>query len=151
TIARCLMLSSILRVSSRPVSGRRLTEDATIMSKRTHIRAATLLGVSLAALGVSAPAMADTQPANESGQSENTIIVTARVREQNLQDTPLAITAVNAAMLEARSQTNISEITNQAPSVTLKAQGTAYGASMSASIRGVGQYDFNPALEPGVG
>lgn len=121
------------------------------MSKRTHIRAATLLGVSLAVLGASAPAMAETQPADEAVQPENTIIVTAQFREQNLQDTPLAITAVNSAMLEARSQTNISEITNQAPSVTLKAQGTAYGASMSASIRGVGQYDFNPALEPGVG
>src|SRR5690606_18536888 len=71
--------------------------------------------------------------------------------EQNLQDTPLAITAVNAEMLEARSQTNITQVAAQAPSVTLKPQGTAFGPSMTASIRGIGQYDFNPALEPGVG
>src|SRR5690606_34639162 len=51
----------------------------------------------------------------------------------------------------ARSQTNISQVAAQAPSVTLKPQGTAYGPSMTASIRGIGQYDFNPALEPGVG
>src|SRR6478736_1428274 len=81
----------------------------------------------------------------------DTIVVTAQFREQNLQDTPLAITAVNAAMLEARSQTNISEVANQAPSVTLKPQGAAYGPSLGANIRGVGQFDFNPALEPGVG
>ena len=59
------------------------------------------------------------------GQTE--IIVTAQFREQRLQDTPIAITAVNAEMLNARSQTNISEITAQAPSVTLKPQGTLAG------------------------
>jgi iron complex outermembrane receptor protein len=79
------------------------------------------------------------------------IVVTAQFREQNLQDTPLAITAVSSEMLEARSQTNVAEVAAQAPSVTLKPQGTAYGPSMTASIRGIGQYDFNPALEPGVG
>jgi iron complex outermembrane receptor protein len=79
------------------------------------------------------------------------ILVTAQFREQNLQDTPLAITAVNSAMLEARSQTDISQVANQAPSVTLKPQGAAFGPSLAANIRGVGQYDFNPALEPGVG
>ncbi|MEO6151628.1 MAG: TonB-dependent receptor [Croceibacterium sp.] len=79
------------------------------------------------------------------------IVVTAQFREQNLQDTPLAITAVNAALLEARSQTDISQVANQAPSVTLKPQGAAFGPALGANIRGVGQFDFNPALEPGVG
>ena len=79
------------------------------------------------------------------------IVVTAQFREQDVQNTPLAITAVSGAMLEARSQTNIAQVANQAPSVTLKPQGAAFGPSMAASIRGVGQYDFNPALEPGVG
>jgi iron complex outermembrane receptor protein len=79
------------------------------------------------------------------------IVVTAEFRERNLQQTPLAITAVTAAMLEARSQTNLSQIANQAPSVTLKSQSPAFGPSMGANIRGVGQFDFNPAFEPGVG
>ncbi len=79
------------------------------------------------------------------------IIVTAQFRSQKLQDTPLAITAVSAAMLEARSQTNISEVAAQAPSVTLKSNSASYGPSLAANIRGVGQFDFHPALEPGVG
>nr|WP_299594809.1 TonB-dependent receptor [Sphingomonas bacterium] len=99
------------------------------------------------------PSAANAAPAaaapNASGVEE--IVVTAQFREQNLQDTPIAITAVSGAMLEARSQTNISQVANQAPSVTLKPQGSQYGASLSANIRGVGQFDFNPALEPGVG
>jgi iron complex outermembrane receptor protein len=79
------------------------------------------------------------------------ILVTAQFREQNLQDTPIAITAVSSAMLEARSQTSIQDVANQAPSVTLKQQGATFGPSLGASIRGVGQFDFNPAVEPGVG
>ncbi|HMA10559.1 MAG TPA: TonB-dependent receptor [Steroidobacteraceae bacterium] len=79
------------------------------------------------------------------------VVVTAQFREQNLQTTPLSITAVSGELLELRSQTNIAEVASQAPNVTLKPQGAAYGPSLGASIRGVGQFDFNPALEPGVG
>lgn len=98
------------------------------------------------------PAFAQDNDA-EAGTSSgnNTIVVTAQFREQALQDTPIAITAVNSEMLEARSQTNITEVANQAPSVTLRPATGAFGNSMSASIRGFGQIDFNPQLEPGVG
>jgi iron complex outermembrane receptor protein len=131
---------------------------------RVRTRTSLVLGASIAAMALASPALAqstDPQPAGDqtaqpaapttaaAGGSE--IVVTAQFREQKLQDTPLAITAVNAAMLEARSQTNIAEVAAQAPSVSLKPQGAAFGPSLAASIRGVGQYDFNPALEPGVG
>jgi iron complex outermembrane receptor protein len=89
--------------------------------------------------------------AAEDVQTLDEIVVTAQFRQQNLQDTPLAITAVTAELMEARSQTNISDITNQAPSVTLKQQSAMFGPAIAAYIRGVGAADFNPALEPGVG
>src|SRR5690606_1206163 len=79
------------------------------------------------------------------------VIVTAGFRQANVQATPIAITAVTSAMLEARSQTNIFEVAAQAPNVTLKPGGAAIGPSMVAFIRGIGQTDFNYALEPGVG
>src|SRR6478609_5837509 len=66
------------------------------------------------------------------------IVVTAQFREQNVQDTPLAITAISGEMLEARSQTNIVEVAAQAPSVTLKAQAPMFGPAIAAYIRGVG-------------
>ncbi|MBN8819656.1 MAG: TonB-dependent receptor [Sphingomonas sp.] len=107
------------------------------------------------ALALLAPGAALAQATDATPQTAaadtDTIVVTAQFRSQNLQDTPLAITAVNAAMLEARSQTSIQDVANQAPSVTLKPQGAAYGPALGANIRGVGQFDFNPALEPGVG
>lgn len=79
------------------------------------------------------------------------IVVTAQFREQNLQQTPLAITAMNAETMEARSQTSINQVAAQAPNVSLAPRGAAYGPSMAITIRGVGQTDFNPAYEPGVG
>jgi iron complex outermembrane receptor protein len=89
--------------------------------------------------------------AQDEGGALEEIIVTAEFREANVQDTPIAITAVSADMLEARSQTNVFEIANQAPNVTLKPGGAAIGPAMIAFIRGIGQTDFNYALEPGVG
>jgi iron complex outermembrane recepter protein len=79
------------------------------------------------------------------------IIVTAEFREANVQDTPVAITAVNADMLEARSQTNLAQITAQVPNVSLRPAGSAFGSALVAFIRGIGQTDFNPSVEPGVG
>ena len=79
------------------------------------------------------------------------IIVTATFRETNVQDTPIAITAVNAEMLDARSQTNLAQITAQAPNVSLRPAGSAFGNALVAFIRGIGQTDFNPSVEPGVG
>jgi len=111
--------------------------------------AISALSVSSSILALAAcPANAQDQ---ESEQSDNTIVVTAQFREQALQDTPIAITAVNAEMLEARSQTELTEVANQAPSVALRPSGADFGPSISASIRGIGQIDFSPLLEPGVG
>ena len=102
-------------------------------------------------------ARAQTTPAaaNNSGAASSDllqeVVVTAQFRTQRLQDAPIAITAVNAAMLEARGDVNLVDVSNQAPNVNLRETGGAFGPGMSAYIRGVGQADFDPALEPGVG
>ena len=88
----------------------------------------------------------------EAGQPDiNDIVVTAQFRETRLQDTPIAITAVNAALLDARGQTSIADIASQSPNVTLRPQPQNGGSGLIAFIRGVGQTDFNYALDPGVG
>jgi hypothetical protein len=77
------------------------------------------------------------------------IVVTAQFRSQKLQDVPIAITAVNSAMLEQRGATNIADIGASAPNVTLRPAAASFGPSVVAYIRGVGQRDTNFALEPG--
>lgn len=91
------------------------------------------------------------QQQQESAGPIETVVVTTQFRSENVQDVPVAITAVNAEMLEARSQTNIVQVAAQAPNVQLSAWGQGGGSAMLAFIRGVGQVDFNYALEPGVG
>src|SRR6202000_481722 len=83
--------------------------------------------------------------------SLETVTVTAQFRTENLQQTPLAITAITASMLEARSQTSLQDVTAQAPNVILQQNGAGGGLSMRAQIRGIGQTDFDPAVDPGVG
>ncbi|WP_160486839.1 TonB-dependent receptor [Aurantiacibacter rhizosphaerae] len=111
-----------------------------------------------ASFALAAACIATTAHAQDAGDSEvreeeqrNVIVVTAQFREQALQDTPIAITAVTSELLEARSQTELVEVAQQAPSVVLRNSTSAFGNSISASIRGLGQIDFNPQLEPGVG
>jgi iron complex outermembrane receptor protein len=106
---------------------------------------ASLLGISFAVGLVNA----QEQETGAQGTLEE-IIVTAEFRESSLQETPLAITAITGDMLDARAQTNLYEVANQAPNVTLKRGGQAR-SGMLAFIRGVGQYDFIAAVEPGVG
>lgn len=79
-----------------------------------------------------------------------TVIVTAEFRETDVQDTPIAITAISGEMLEARAQVNVFQVAAQAPNVTLTPGGQGR-SGMMASIRGIGQVDFIAALEPGVG
>jgi len=79
------------------------------------------------------------------------VIVTAEFREKELQDTPLAITAISGDMLEARNQVSVEQLTMQIPNVSLRPGNATYGSSLTAYIRGIGQTDFNPSVEAGVG
>jgi iron complex outermembrane receptor protein len=94
---------------------------------------------------------ANTASGDTASNPADEIVVTATFRETKLQDTPIAITAVNSAMLEARGQTNIAQVAAEAPNVTLRPQPQNGGSGLIAFIRGVGQVDFNYALDPGVG
>jgi len=109
----------------------------------------------LAVIAITGQAMAaDQTTAADQGTSGNTleeVIVTAQFRQQNLQDTPVAITAVTADMMEQRGQTSLHDLAQQAPGATLVETGGAFGPGMTATIRGIGQADFDPAFAPGVG
>jgi iron complex outermembrane receptor protein len=83
--------------------------------------------------------------------SQEIVIVTAQFREENLQDTPIAITAVTEDMMRERSMELISDVARIAPNVALAPAPGPFGSSMNAFIRGIGQDDFEFSREPGVG
>jgi len=81
------------------------------------------------------------------------IQVTARKREESLQEAPLSVTAFSGASLEARGIENISEVGSVTPNLTYQNSPGAGGSSSVASvyIRGVGQRDFLGTIDNGVG
>lgn len=100
---------------------------------------------------VATQANAQTAPVDTSGLEE--ITVTARKRSENLQDTPISITAFSANDLEARGYLNIGGLQDAAPNLSITTSSPISGSSNSASvfIRGIGQIDFTPNTNPGVG
>lgn len=76
------------------------------------------------------------------------VLVTAQKREQNLQDVPIAISAVNEELLE---QTGVNTITEVIPMVA-GLSGADYGlATNTWAIRGIGSNDWTIGSEPSVG
>ena len=87
---------------------------------------------------------------NRSNTGLEDIVVTATRQATNLQRTPIAITAVTAQGLEQRSFTSIADVAAIVPNASFTNANAAYGRAVQAYIRGIGQYDFNLAFEPGV-
>lgn len=88
----------------------------------------------------------------EADQEIGEIVVTARKREESLQDTPIAISAFSGATLAERNVVAIDRLSQFTPSLQLYSSPTNSGVSNAAAyIRGVGQNDFSPGLDPGVG
>ncbi|PCI52489.1 MAG: hypothetical protein COB36_14940 [Alphaproteobacteria bacterium] len=87
----------------------------------------------------------------ESFQLEE-ITVTARKREESLQDAPVSVTAFSVSGLEKRGITNIGNIAAYTPNVDINNGKGASGSTTAAVfIRGVGQNDFIFPTDPGVG
>ena len=114
-------------------------------------RAGRLAGASSLALIVASALGSIPALAQNPGNTLEEIVVTAQFREQNLQTTPLAITAISGDMLDAKAFTKISDVTASAPNVLLQPNPAGGGNGMRAFIRGVGQGDQSPAVDPGVG
>jgi iron complex outermembrane recepter protein len=105
---------------------------------------------SLAALAVLFSSLVVAQTTQTPDQLQE-VVVTAQYRAQNLQETPIAITAITSEMIEQQGATKLADVLGNAPSVVFREQSAAFGNSVTAFIRGFGQADFDPAFEPGVG
>lgn len=83
----------------------------------------------------------------ESGGLEE-IVVTAQKREQNLQNVPVSVTALNSEALERNRIADFSDLTRAAPSLTVT-QSTS-SPNNSIIMRGIGTFAFSIGVEPSV-
>lgn len=112
------------------------------------IKSALLAGAAWSA--VSTGAYAQTSPAQEEAAQVEDVVVTARRREESLQDVPVAVTAVSGEQLEAKGSADITELARSTPSLTLNAA-RGSNSTLISFIRGVGQQDPLWGFDPGVG
>ncbi|MEL7219633.1 MAG: TonB-dependent receptor plug domain-containing protein, partial [Pseudomonadota bacterium] len=81
---------------------------------------------------------------------DNTIIVTATRRAQDIQDVPIAVTAVGQEQLDKQGVVNVQNITQVSPSFSTSNAQIASG-SVVLRIRGVGTTSNNIGFESAVG
>ena len=79
--------------------------------------------------------------------------VTARRREESLQDTPIAVTAYTEDEMDLRAHLTINDVAQATPNVIFENSSNTSGLSGSPTlfIRGVGQSDFVINTDPAVG
>ena len=104
------------------------------------------LGASIAMVALAAPALAQTDAAED--EDSGIIIVTAQGRSQALSDVPVAISAVSAETLRNSGANDIRQLNQVAPSLLVSSTGSE--ANGSARIRGIGTVGDNPGLESSV-
>ncbi|MEP7311003.1 MAG: TonB-dependent receptor [Pseudomonadota bacterium] len=144
------MKVSISRAIGRALHGVNFGKRRGNLADQTSIRrygASLQAGLALA-LGLASGAAG--AAAGAQGDVLEEIIVTARFKSEDLQQTPISITAVTGFQMEERGYRNILDVAQNAPNVTLVGAVASRGKSAQTFIRGVGQADFNFALEPAV-
>lgn len=108
------------------------------------LRFSLLAGAALTAI---APAHAqDAIPAAQEEPSE--IVVTARFREESLNDVPIAITAISGDTLAAQNRNTLQDVAQAVPTVDFRAG--ASNKDRSTFIRGIGTITTSPGVEPSV-
>ncbi|MBT4520053.1 MAG: TonB-dependent receptor [Halieaceae bacterium] len=107
----------------------------------------------MSAAGLGTTTQAQEQRQDGASKMLEEIVVTARRREEGLQDAPIAVSAYTGDSMAYRGATRLDDIARFVPSLTLENNPSFGGASSSAAIylRGVGQKEFLPTTEPGVG
>ena len=79
------------------------------------------------------------------------VIVTARKREENLQNTPIAITAITGTAIEQARLFDVRDIEQLTPNLSFTVANDGSSGSLQAFLRGVGEIDFAITTDPGVG
>jgi len=105
----------------------------------------------LACSALTTPAFAqDTETEAQPIRDDNVIIVTATRRAQDVQDIPLAVTAISPQQLDNQGVVNIQQVTALAPSFS-SSQAQLASGSVVLRVRGVGTTSNNIGFESAVG
>src|SRR6185437_1617888 len=112
-------------------------------------RAAGIGALLMSGLGAMPGVAAADVPAANNQLDE--VVVTARKREESLQDVPVSVDAITANELQLRSFDTLTAIGQNTPNRTFGQQAQSGSSANTIYIRGVGQSDTLAAFDPAVG
>ncbi|MFN6933967.1 MAG: TonB-dependent receptor [Tsuneonella sp.] len=117
-----------------------------------RIKCLSLLTTAAAILWPASPVSAqeaeDTQVA--SGGLE-AIVVTARKREESMQDVPASISALSAGELDRRFDSDVRDFADSSPNIVIDDTQQGPGGVAAVYIRGIGVADVEKSVDPAVG
>lgn len=88
--------------------------------------------------------------ADEAREEEEVLVVSARRRDESLQEVPISLSSFTGAALEKQGIIDIVQIGQSVPNTTLKVS-RGSNTTITAFIRGIGQQDPVAGFESGVG
>lgn len=134
-------------------AGAAAAATAQTMPAPASVEAGTSAAQASPAPAASASAVQQPAPIAQQPGGIGDIVVTARRREESIQNVPISVAAFGGAALAERQIDSSDKLTQLAPNVQFSAVAPASGNSSSSAIfiRGVGQTDFLASTDPGVG
>ena len=118
-------------------------------------RLALLVGTALTLIPAAASAQTEAiaqqaAPAAAATVELDEVLVTARRREERLQDVPLAVTALSGASLAEANITDVYSVATRVPSLTVQ-PGNGAGRSVPIfAIRGLSQQELGMVADPSI-
>ena len=88
-------------------------------------------------------------PTAQTGKVEQ-VTVSARRRDETVQETPLAVTALSPSLLESKATMNLGDLQGSAPNILITEQNSG-AAATNLSIRGLAFADIEKSFDPTVG
>ena len=109
-----------------------------------------LATMTLATMSLPAAAQEDSERRGGANVLLEEILVTARKREESMQDAPLSVSALSSEQIEALQVRDLTSLAVSMPNVALDDVGTTRGVA-NFSIRGLGITASIPSIDPTVG
>ena len=109
------------------------------------MRTMLFASAAIAAIGLHAPA-AYAQQTDQTLQLDE-VVVTAQRRSENLQKTPLTISAVTGEKLESQGIKTVVDLANQVPALQITSSG---GGAAQIFLRGIGSTNTTEVGDPAV-
>jgi iron complex outermembrane receptor protein len=115
-----------------------------MLNRKLNWRMIVAVAVALGTTAATGLAYAEEQTLEE-------VVVTARKRQENLQDVNSAVSALSSADLAKRFDTDLRSFANAAPNVQIDDLQQGPGSPAAIAIRGVGTTDVEKSFDPATG